>query len=274
VALLKAAPPDAGLASLLPVDNRPLAVRERSLFARAAYWPDIVRDEAFPERRARYHRGPWHYVDRFWERPDPAHPPRERTDLPRGPENHVERLGVLTSILRQSAAWTDPGEAGAAIDRGVALAWVLHLVGDVHQPLHNASRVTPTEPQGDRGGNLFALGGEDNLHRFWDYVLARSRRFPRHSWESEDAYVARVAATIADRHPREAFDAALLADRDFQRWSDAGFAIILADVYPPGLRRNRPPAASYRRMTERISERAVALAGYRLADLLDETLGR
>ena len=85
--------------------------------------------------------------------------------------------------------------------------------------------------------------------------------------------MARVAATIADRHPREAFDAALLADRDFQRWSDAGFATITTVVYPPSLRRNRPPAAGYRRMAERVSERAVALAGYRLADLLDDVLG-
>ncbi len=267
VALLKAAPPDAGLASLLPVDNRPLAVRERSLFARAAFWPDIVRDEAFPERRARYHRGPWHYVDRFWEQPDPARPARERTDLPQGPENHVERLAVFSAVIGD--------ETRPAAERAVALAWVLHLAGDVHQPLHNASRVTATEPQGDRGGNLFSLGGEDDLHWFWDSILSRSRssHYRRHSWQSEDNFVAQVAARVAERHPREEFDDALLAHRDFQRWTDEGFAILTRDVYPSALRRNRAPSASYQRMAERIAERAIALAGYRLAALLDDVLG-
>ena len=33
------------------------------------------------------------------------------------------------------------------------LVWLMHLVGDVHQPLHCVTRFTQTEPNGDRGGN-------------------------------------------------------------------------------------------------------------------------
>jgi hypothetical protein len=58
--------------------------------------------------------------------------------------------------------------------RAVALAWVLHLVGDAHQPLHNSARITPQDTAGDRGGNLFLLGGlypRNNLHAFWDAIV-------------------------------------------------------------------------------------------------------
>jgi hypothetical protein len=50
------------------------------------------------------------------------------------------------------------------------LVWLLHLIGDVHQPLHATTRVTRTEPQGDSGANKVRLKGDaaSNLHSYWD----------------------------------------------------------------------------------------------------------
>ncbi|HEX9668249.1 MAG TPA: S1/P1 nuclease [Thermoanaerobaculia bacterium] len=265
VALLKAAPGDADLASLLPASGtQPLALRERTLFARAAAWPDIVRDEGFRERRARYHHGTWHYIDRYWEKPGPDRGPRERLDLPVGRENVVERLRVL------SAALADP--ARPAREKAIDLAWVLHLTGDVHQPLHTASRVTPTEPAGDRGGNLFPLAGEaDELHWYWDSAITRA--YGRRSWESETVWVARVATTLAGRNPPHLF-AGRLAPRAFETWAQEGYRICTTLVYPETLRRGQRPPARYRWTVRRVAEPAMALAGYRLAALLEAALGR
>src|SRR6185437_15260252 len=51
------------------------------------------------------------------------------------------------------------------------LVWLLHLVGDVHQPLHTTSRFTHSQPQGDEGGNLVSLCEKpcrQELHAYWD----------------------------------------------------------------------------------------------------------
>ncbi len=52
--------------------------------------------------------------------------------------------------------------------RARALRYLLHLVGDIHQPLHGATRCTAAHPEGDRGGNDFKVKGEVNLHSYWD----------------------------------------------------------------------------------------------------------
>jgi len=61
----------------------------------------------------------------------------------------------------------------ASRDRNEALKWVVHLVGDIHQPLHAADN-------GDRGGNRVPVAlagvrtrGRENLHRAWDNDLVR-----------------------------------------------------------------------------------------------------
>jgi hypothetical protein len=73
--------------------------------------------------------------------------------------------------------------------------WLLHLVGDAHQPVHAVSRFTHTQPSGDAGGNPVALTCPRrarrcarSLHTYWDdlpgpghraaVALQRSRRLP------------------------------------------------------------------------------------------------
>ena len=147
VDLLRSAPSDAGLA---------LPISAQELFVRAGYWPDFVRDEAWPARKEAYDHPTWHYVNHFW---------RDGEWLPeRGTSGELlERLSVL--------------ERG--VESGVDLAWLLHLVGDVHQPLHSSARVTDREPDGDRGGNDFAIDDLEapNLHAYWDTIVTRSRPF-------------------------------------------------------------------------------------------------
>jgi len=158
VALLEAAPPDADLASLLPTDGRPLAVRERELVELASTWPDIVRDKNVPQRFEKYHHGTWHYINHFWEQGPNG--PRDRTDLQPDPENVVERLHHFERSLADASR--------PAAERAIDLAWVLHLVGDVHQFLHTSARVSPEALQGDQGGNLVKISDQETLHWYWD----------------------------------------------------------------------------------------------------------
>jgi hypothetical protein len=58
--------------------------------------------------------------------------------------------------------------------RSFALRLIIHLVGDIHQPLHCSNRVTKESPTGDKGGNDFHLPshyGNSDLHAVWDTLI-------------------------------------------------------------------------------------------------------
>lgn len=246
IRLLKAAPPDSDLA--VP------GLSDRELFLRAATWPDIVRDKNFQQRWEKYHHGKWHYINWFWE---PGPPPRDRTDMQPDPENVVQKLNDLQSSLADAAR----SDAERAID----LAWVLHLVGDIHQPLHSCARVTPETPEGDQGGNLFKLTEDESLHWYWDRILVRIwRRRP-----GED-FIAKIAGRLEKSYPEASQEPNLLPG-NFERWARVGYDSCKETVYV-GVEPGRIPSEPYRDKAWQTVRPRIALAGYRLADFLNRAL--
>jgi hypothetical protein len=252
IALLDHGPPRARLASLRPAVGMP-AERDRALFLNAATWPDLVRNH--DQDWNVYNRPTWHYADSYW-----SFSKGEIFDLS-GPEavNAVERIIALRTQL------ADPGAADTT--KAVALAWLLHLVGDIHQPLHCSSRVTALEPSpdGDKGGNKYSLNGSSNLHRYWDGILELAARAV--AGEDSIAYATRSAGRIVQEHP-ETQDTAV---SDPRAWQRDGLRLAQTVVYR-GLNRGEAPPADYQARALRISEQQMALAGYRLAALLNEAL--
>jgi hypothetical protein len=268
IALMMQVSPDADLASMLPNDGRPLAIRQRDLFMLAAVWPDIVRSDEFPERKQKYHHSIWHYTNFFWRMGNCGSV--DVSELQPEKTNIVERLTFLQADVANTKLSADR--------RGVDVAWILHLVGDVHQPLHTSARVTDTEPKGDQGGNLFFLTPKDTepkdakrLHGFWDDILNKS--IPRLKNETDLAYADRIASMIMHRQP-ESTMRDRLKKGEFAEWAEEGLATAKTSAYPTWLIRFRPPSERYRKQTYRIAEPAIALAGYRLAALLDSLFGR
>jgi hypothetical protein len=116
-------------------------------------------------------RSQWHFVDTEIQNPnvDQAcfnHPPIPQGSVAfNGPANDciIDKIDEFTAELSNPA--TDPEE------RVVALKFLLHFVGDLHQPLHAAD-------DNDRGGNdkLVSAPGirPGNLHHYWDteFVVA------------------------------------------------------------------------------------------------------
>jgi hypothetical protein len=251
IALLKAAPVDADLAEP--------DLDDRQLFERAATWPDIVRDEAFPARHEKYHHSNWHYINYFWEL-DANGQPRAVDRLQPQEVNIVERLHALERSV------ADPARDASL--RAVDLAWVLHLGGDIHQPLHSSSRVTSTEPEGDRGGGLFKLKGDD-LHWYWDSVL--TKRYRRWWKKGDEALVERVTRIVERDHPEADFADRLKPGR-YEDWVQEGLKTSQTAVYQ-GVERGKTPSRQYLQKAAGIAEPAVALAGYRLAEILDRALG-
>ena len=259
---------------------------DRILFERAAYWPDLAR------QLEKYNRPTWHYIGWTWRQA--ADGTAHDTDLPVPEPNAVSQLVELARSVADASG--RPGR------RAIHLAWIFHLVGDVHQPLHAASRVTGRrdEREGDRGGNGFALDEWNrNLHAFWDGALDgafraehQRRALTRLTRESsrqptpEQFWAAfgdirdreyeelkdRVAAEARARHPLDDAVRANLKSGDFEAWARESNQIVRGGLYPPDLQRGEAPPARYAERAYDISLQRAALAGYRLADLLTNLL--
>jgi nuclease S1 len=107
-------------------------------------WADDTRDD-FPDT------APWHYIDI----PLAAHTIDMATECPQG-------NCVIAQIERFDRMLKDPHSSDT--DRRMALRFLVHFVGDLHQPLH-------CEDNHDKGGNLVQvtlLGRPSNLHSVWD----------------------------------------------------------------------------------------------------------
>ena len=254
------APVDSDLPGLLSPGPRAYEDRARELFIRACYWADLVKDRNHAERQARYDEFDWHFVNWYWT-PTPAGP---RVLHDRG------RVGALLhQLARLEQSVVDPKRSPR--DRGLDLAWILHLVGDVHQPMHSSARVSSLDPEGDRGGNAFELArdprnGVDNLHAYWDTALRL--RYPIEEGQAILDWVSETADALRRSHPRGELA------RDIERgsytdWSWEAALFAMEQAFPPSLVRGATPPTSYETMASRESTRRIALAGYRLADVLN-----
>ena len=261
VRLLQAAPPGSGIAELMPAMGT-MEERQREWFVLAAVWADMIRDREHPG--ARYAHADWHYVNFFWEQlPDGTR--RERPDLP--------RAGFLIDQLQrvgQSLGNATVPDSAQTID----LMWALHLAGDAHQPLHNSARITAQDTAGDRGGNSFQLRGIypfNQLHGYWDSLIGFAVPWaPTDRTEAD--YVGSIAARIARDYPQSRMTSRLLPGQ-FEEWSKEGMRIAKNHAYPSWLIRGEPAPPRYRPYAWGAAEPRVALAGYRLADLLNRRLG-
>lgn len=239
------------------------SVRNEQWFIALATWPDLVRDPARVSHM--YHRRVWHYADHLWRDDDgPAH---EVKGPP--PKNAVERLTVLEADLRKPKSTLFP--------RAVELAWVVHLMGDIHQPLHNASRISKDQPTGDGGGNGMALTKSLDLHTFWDHIPDEvfesdpsNTRTKKESaaFERTPEYIESWRTTITKRFAPSIVGRGLPADA-FDRWSRDGAKIAEDSVY----RGAKAKDAAYQARAAATSRHAMALAGYRLAALLKSVFG-
>src|SRR5262245_29872651 len=94
----------------------------------------------------------WHFIDLPFS--------DDNTELPLVPTPNAQTQIALFRAVLASASGNSSSEKLKSYD----LSWLLHLVGDLHQPLHATTRVGDTQPDGDDGGNAVKLTSPANLH--------------------------------------------------------------------------------------------------------------
>jgi S1/P1 Nuclease len=113
----------------------PTADHSLVLFMQAARWADDIRSHDKQQ-----HRAPWHYIN--WPFKPEGQPASVQIREP-------EPVNILTALAENERTVKNDSDPER---RAIALAWLFHLVGDVHQPLHAAQIFTVDYPNGDRGG--------------------------------------------------------------------------------------------------------------------------
>ena len=199
-----------------------------------AAWPDEIRQRPGYERT-----GPFHYVN---IKDAGCHYVATR-DCPDG-------ACIVTALPRYLQTLGDRSQLSSL--RLEALKFVVHLVGDVHQPLHAGNR-------DDRGGNEFQInlnGEATNLHAVWDYHVLRS---------------AELGLSAYRRRLRPRLATASIGSLDVGEWAQASCALIdHQSLYPK--RPGKLPAA-YLDHKRPIAEQQIVLAAARLAAVLEQALG-
>lgn len=236
--------------------------REAYVFARASVWPDIIR----AQKNHPYDHFNWHFVDY-------PYTPRKSTGKLISP---LPQDDILFAFETCQQKLRDPQTT--PVEQAVYLSWLLHVCGDVHQPLHCLTMVNANypPPNGDLGGNTFFVwitkDEPTNLHRIWDGAVESSNQAvsPEHLRD--------LADMIEKQFPpgRTKAERAVI---DPRAWSVESYKLAVARAYRNGklkgshLKDQAPPLpATYREAIRRTATKRVALAGYRMAGKLENWL--
>jgi len=236
------------------IDRTTGDAQARRRFGECARWADDVRGTALDHPS-------WHHMLRPVAGEGVAAPP---------PIVVGEALSAFALNFRTLANSSAP-----ASDRALALCWVMHLVGDIHQPLHTAQLVSTAYPKGDRGGGLQFVReapGADavTLHWFWDDAVHR---------HGDAASVAARAAELEKTAPAPGVAIGPSGpEAAFAAWAAESYALARSLTYSrdlvAGASADTAPVvtATYADTVKRAAAERLHLAGERLAAVLSAAM--
>lgn len=216
----------------------------------ASTWADEIRRER-PETLR------WHFVDIPIDQPEFV-AARDCREIPGAGDCVVAAVERERAILadRRQPQW----------QRTEALKFVVHLVGDIHQPLHCAER------NGDRGGNdvpvvffgetQLPTGERWNLHSVWDIGLIQRAQPDGKVY----AYAARLNRWLAAQDERR------LAAGTFVDWVNEAHGLARTHAYKGVAQQGAALGRAYYEANRVIVDQQLATAGVRLARVLNEAL--
>lgn len=224
------------------------------IFMRSSTWPDEIR-----RKGNEYDHPQWHFIDY------PLKPPS--FPLEPGPAPNDD---ILFGIQQSENVLSDTNASNQL--KAVYLSWLIHLIGDLHQPLHCSSLINADFPSGDKGGNGYYIRPGERaikMHSFWDGLLGTSSApNPQFNYAIEN-----------QAHFPRAVLPELIDHKTAKEWSLESRSLAIEKAY---LRcqlkggKNLDEAvtlpADYGKAAKSVAERQAALAGYRLADEISRCL--
>ncbi|PYS67807.1 MAG: S1/P1 nuclease [Acidobacteria bacterium] len=267
-ALLRLNPDRKNWLKLIP-QNASKEDRRMMIFMIAATWPDRIKklkniykndtkNGDVPDGKASNSRNIgyqdhflhkyWHFIDTPFSQDGTAFPNK----IPKpNAETQIAAFRLVLASNKSNAL------------KSYDLSWLLHLVGDIHQPLHCVTRFGATQKNGDAGGNFVKLCSppcKDELHAFWDGL-------PGDSDDPLDAINVGKNLPMADQ--------GLADDLLVAHWLIESVNDAKQFVYVPPIGLGAGPFTitdTYRTTAKQVADKRVALAGARLARILNQEL--
>lgn len=224
--------------------------RERRLFALMAVWPDDTRGSP--------HDHPdWHYALKL------VSPSRFVLPITAGKAETAfrEQLAIARDVTAPRA------------QRAIALCWLMHIVGDQHQPLHAGHWLSWDYPKSDRAGSIAFVRRDKgappvDMHELWDSA-------PNRVAASNEAGAEAIAATVQKAYPRPARSGMADPSASLKVWERESWVLAKDVAYQRGALARSPDKAKapvlpagYMAKMRGVADARVATAGYRLADVL------
>ncbi len=184
------------------------------LMMRASTWPDVIRKKN--NLNHQYHKDPWHYIT-------------YKIDFDNGHDSSrvygKNRETILTGIDFAQKMVNEKTQNKTI--RAVYLAWLIHLIGDVHQPMHCGSLFNSDYPNGDRGGNDFFVMPKNKgikLHTLWDNALGTGKKM--NNLKSQATRIVTNHKKMLSEYDVNNFDA--------KAWSIESFEHAIKDAHQHG----------------------------------------
>ena len=252
--------------------------REQWLFGQAAIWPDLARNFPGDERR-KYHRGGWHFINLPIYLQDSDE--EELSDdlgvnLSKRWRQGLDEMSLNAVQVLDWVKKTFADEETSDAERAVQICWVMHIIGDLHQPLHTTALFSQELfPRGDKGGNSVTvrtsrLGGTTNLHSLWDGLLGKDISF--------NTVKRRAFEATSDEYIRSQAESGVSVTSPWN-WAIEGSEYSRDYVYSENIRsvlihranggeREIILYSDYKSEAGEIAKMRVAVGGYRLAAFL------
>ncbi len=240
------------------------SARDRLLFALMARWPDDARGGPLDHPS-------WHLDLRLIPDPDSPSPV-----LARAPAGAADSLVAGEARTAFDLALATVRDASApASERAIALCWLFHLVGDIHQPLHAGQLVSAAYPLSDSAGGAEKVRSAPGappigLHAFWDAAL---------DLDKDDAVAADEIAGRLERSEPSAAPPSGAPEAAFRGWAQESYLAAATDAYPgrhavAGPRSDPAPVLdpAYVARAKVVAEARMALAGGRLAWVVEAAM--
>jgi hypothetical protein len=190
-------------------------------------------------------------------------------DLSRLSVKYQNNDGVA-AIQKSIATLTNP--RASKWEKAFMLRVLLHVVGDIHCPMHCVQLFSKQFPEGDKGGVRFPLTGPDSLavkhlHGLWDsIVLLDTVRQLRPLNAAALQYIEDLAAKITVEYPENTLPEKNNTCPD--KWAEESF--LFGKEAHNGIEINTKPSDEYLEKSRKVACKRLALAGYRLAIILNE----
>ena len=197
----------------------------------------------------------WHFVNTAFS-PDQTPLPELTTP------NAQTQIIVFRSVL-----------ASAQLDelKSYDLVWLVHLIGDVHQPLHAVTRVTKSHVTGDAGGNVVKLFGhaDSTLHSYWDDLPGSDCKFCNDKVQCVNRAIVLGKAYQSASSKSRSLDVAAWIRESFD---EARTKVYRGPIGTEDQSYTIVPGSSYETQAQKLAKKRIALAGARLAQVLNAEL--